>query len=145
MERPWSSHSHQGSLQPSASPHTSNGPQGVAVICPAMPCHGDGGRVVGPCPAMRCAALPCPALPCPALRCAALLPTWCMEMSTTDMPRRKLSVRWWWNSSTEATPVTNVAMVDEYFLRMASGQGGRMGGGESGRQERRERERTRGR
>lgn len=45
---------------------------------------------------------------------------WCMEMNTTVTPIKKLSVRECPNRAADMMPVTMVAIVDEYFLRMVS-------------------------
>jgi hypothetical protein len=42
--------------------------------------------------------------------------TWCIEINTTDMPRRKLMVKVCPKNAAEARPVNIVATVDEYFF-----------------------------
>jgi hypothetical protein len=47
--------------------------------------------------------------------------TWCIEINTTDMPRRKLMVKVCPKNAAEARPVNIVATVDEYFFKIVSG------------------------
>jgi hypothetical protein len=46
--------------------------------------------------------------------------TWCIEINTTDMPRRKLMVNLCPKNAAEARPVKIVATVDEYFFKIVS-------------------------
>jgi len=46
--------------------------------------------------------------------------TWCIEINTTDMPRRKLMVKVYPKNAAEARPVNIVATVDEYFFKIVS-------------------------
>jgi hypothetical protein len=46
--------------------------------------------------------------------------TWCIEINTTDMPRRKLMVKECPKNAAEARPVNIVATVDEYFFKIVS-------------------------
>jgi hypothetical protein len=45
---------------------------------------------------------------------------WCIEINTTDMPRRKLMVKVCPKNAAEARPVNIVATVDEYFFKIVS-------------------------
>ena len=46
--------------------------------------------------------------------------TWCIEINTTDMPRRKLIVKVCPRKAAEARPVKIVATVEEYFFKIVS-------------------------
>lgn len=46
--------------------------------------------------------------------------TWCIEINTIEMPRRKLTVKGCPKNAAEAKPVKIVATVDEYFFKIVS-------------------------
>ena len=46
--------------------------------------------------------------------------TWCIEINTIEMPKRKLTVKGCPKNAAEARPVKIVATVDEYFFKIVS-------------------------
>jgi hypothetical protein len=45
--------------------------------------------------------------------------TWCIEINTSDISRRKLMVKVCPKNEVEARPVNIVATVDEYFFKLS--------------------------